>query len=82
MTSAQRPTNNKRGWMRGSATNGRNRLVAVAMRSQPDSRLVGLVREGHELAFEEIVRRYRSSLVAFAGAIVPRDGAEDVVQRP
>ena len=66
--------------MRGSGTNGRNRLAAAAIRSQPDSRLVGLVREGHDLAFEEIVRRYRSPLVAFAGAIVPRDGAEDVVQ--
>ena len=66
--------------MRGSGTNGRNRLAAAAIRSQPDSRLVGLVREGHDLAFEEIVRRYRSPLVAFAGAIVPRDHAEDVVQ--
>jgi RNA polymerase sigma factor (sigma-70 family) len=66
--------------MRGSRTNGRNRLATAAIRSQPDSRLVSLVREGHDLAFEEIVRRYRPPLVAFAGAIVPRDGAEDVVQ--
>jgi RNA polymerase sigma factor (sigma-70 family) len=66
--------------MRGSGTNGRDRLAAAAIRSQPDSRLVGLVREGHDVAFEEIVRRYRSPLVAFAGAIVPRDHAEDVVQ--
>jgi RNA polymerase sigma factor (sigma-70 family) len=41
---------------------------------------VGLVRDGHDRAFEEIVRRYRSSLVTFAGGIVPGDHAEDVVQ--
>src|SRR5436190_22976858 len=57
-----------------------NRLATTAVRFQPDSRLVGLVREGHDVAFEEIVRRYRSPLVAFAGAIVSRDHAEDVVQ--
>jgi RNA polymerase sigma factor (sigma-70 family) len=56
------------------------RLAGAAIRCQPDSRLVGLVREGHELAFEEIVRRYRPQLVGFARAIVPRDHAEDVVQ--
>jgi RNA polymerase sigma factor (sigma-70 family) len=66
--------------MRGNGSNGRNRLAGAAIRFQPDSRLVRLVREGHDLAFEEIVRRYRSQLVAFAGAIVPRDHAEDVVQ--
>ncbi|HKH15226.1 MAG TPA: sigma-70 family RNA polymerase sigma factor [Solirubrobacterales bacterium] len=41
---------------------------------------MGLVRDGHDRAFEEIVRRYRSSLVTFAGGIVPGDHAEDVVQ--
>lgn len=60
--------------------NGRNRLAGAAIRCQPDSRLVGLVREGHDLAFDEIVRRYRAPLVGFAGAIVPHDHAEDVVQ--
>src|SRR3954453_1240179 len=66
--------------MRGKRNNGDGRLATAAVRCQPDSRLVGLVREGHDLAFEEIVRRYRASLVSFAGAIVPRDHAEDVVQ--
>jgi RNA polymerase sigma factor (sigma-70 family) len=50
------------------------------MRFQPDSRLVGLAQEGHDRAFEEIVRRYRPALVTFAGGIVPDHDAEDVVQ--
>jgi len=66
--------------MRGNGNKGAGRLAGAAIRCQPDSRLVGLVREGHDLAFEEIVRRYRPQLVGFAGAIVPRDHAEDVVQ--
>lgn len=55
-------------------------LAGLALRCQSDSRLVGLSREGHTRAFEEIVRRYREPLVSFAGAIVPVDRAEDVVQ--
>jgi RNA polymerase sigma-70 factor, ECF subfamily len=55
-------------------------LAGLALRCQPDSRLVGLSREGQTRAFEEIVRRYRGPLVSFAGAIVPADRAEDVVQ--
>jgi RNA polymerase sigma factor (sigma-70 family) len=47
---------------------------------QPDRRLVTLTREGHERAFEEIVRRYRAPLVRFASGIVPADQAEDVIQ--
>ena len=66
--------------MKVTQRNERGRLAAAGIRCQPDSRLVGLVRDGRELAFEEIVRRYRRPLVAFAGAIVPRDAAEDVVQ--
>lgn len=55
-------------------------LAGLALRCQPDARLVALCREGHERAFEEIVRRYRQSLVRFAAAIVPAHRAEDVVQ--
>jgi RNA polymerase sigma factor (sigma-70 family) len=47
---------------------------------QPDARLATLAGEGSEPAFEEIVRRYRSRLVAFAAAIVPAHRAEDIVQ--
>ncbi len=55
-------------------------LAGAVARAQPDSRLVTLSREGRERAFEEIVRRYRGPLIAYAGAVVPRDRAEDVVQ--
>ena len=66
--------------MKGNGKNGRGRVAAVALRCQPDSRLVGLVREGHDSAFEEIVRRYRAPLVTYAVGIVPDHHAEDVVQ--
>jgi RNA polymerase sigma factor (sigma-70 family) len=55
-------------------------LAGLALRCQPDARLVTLCREGQERAFEEIVRRYRPPLVRFAAAIVPPHRAEDVVQ--
>jgi RNA polymerase sigma factor (sigma-70 family) len=66
--------------MNGNGDNGRNGLARVAIRCQSDSRLVKLVREGHDLAFDEVVRRYRPQLVAYAAAIVPEHHAEDVVQ--
>jgi RNA polymerase sigma factor (sigma-70 family) len=54
-------------------------FLGPALRAQPDGRLVGLVREGYDSAFEEIVRRYRRPLERFAAAIV--DGrSEDVTQ--
>ncbi len=55
-------------------------IARRALAAQSDERLVRLLREGHEPAFEEIVRRYRSPLVAFATAIVSHTRAEDVVQ--
>ena len=55
-------------------------LARTVLRSQSDDRLVKLTRQGRELAFEEIVRRYRPGLVAFAHAYAPSDRAEDVVQ--
>ena len=54
-------------------------LARAVLRTQSDSRLVALAREGREAAFEEIVRRYRPALVAFAAAYGPPD-PEDVVQ--
>lgn len=60
--------------------NGRGWFAAAAVRCQPDARLVSLAREGRGAAFDEIVRRYRASLVGFAAAIVGNDRAEDVVQ--
>ncbi len=54
-------------------------LARAVLRTQSDDRLVALVRDGTEAAFEEIVRRYRAPLVAFAAAYGPPD-PEDVVQ--
>ena len=55
-------------------------LAGVALRCQPDSRLVSLARGGYREAFEEIARRYGANLTSFAGSIVPAHRAEDVVQ--
>lgn len=54
-------------------------LLGPALRTQPDGRLVSLVREGYEAAFEEIVRRYRVPLRRYAAAIVGAS-ADDVTQ--
>jgi RNA polymerase sigma factor (sigma-70 family) len=55
-------------------------IRGALLRSQPDAKLVALVREGRERAFEEIVRRYRAPLVGFAAMVVSADRADDVVQ--
>ncbi len=54
-------------------------VLGPALRAQPDRRLVALVREGYEAAFEEIVRRYGKPLTRYAAAIVGGH-AEDVTQ--
>jgi RNA polymerase sigma factor (sigma-70 family) len=54
-------------------------VLGPALRTQPDRRLVTLVREGYETAFEEIVRRYGRPLTRYAAAIVGSRG-EDVTQ--
>jgi len=54
-------------------------VIGPALRTQPDRRLVTLVREGYENAFEEIVRRYGRPLTRYAAAIVG-GRAEDVAQ--
>jgi RNA polymerase sigma factor (sigma-70 family) len=54
-------------------------VLGPALRTQPDRRLVALVRDGYEAAFEEIVRRYGKPLTRYAGAIVGAR-AEDVTQ--
>lgn len=57
-----------------------SRLIAgPTLRSQSDRRLVGLVREGYEVAFEEIVRRYGRQLGRYAAAIVG-GRSDDVTQ--
>jgi RNA polymerase sigma factor (sigma-70 family) len=54
-------------------------FLGPALRTQPDRRLVTLVREGYETAFDEIVRRYARPLDRFAAAIVG-GRSEDVTQ--
>jgi RNA polymerase sigma factor (sigma-70 family) len=51
------------------------------LRLQPDERLVALMREGHERAFEVLFNRYQPRLLAFCRHLVgsPQD-AEDVLQ--
>jgi RNA polymerase sigma factor (sigma-70 family) len=63
------------------ATSVASRLFAgAALRTQSDRRLVTLVRDGYESAFEEIVRRYGKPLGRYAAAIVTSNRAEDVTQ--
>jgi RNA polymerase sigma factor (sigma-70 family) len=48
---------------------------------QSDERLVDLVRQGHERAFEAIVARYRRPLVRYSARILPESRTEDAVQQ-
>ncbi len=54
-------------------------FLGPALRTQPDRRLVMLVREGYETAFDEIVRRYGKPLTRYAASIVG-SRSEDVAQ--
>ena len=54
-------------------------FLGPALRTQPDRRLVTLVRGGYEAAFEEIVRRYGRPLTRYAASIVGSH-SEDVTQ--
>ncbi len=52
------------------------RLLAT----QSDERLLALVREGHERAFEALVHRYRRPLLSYCRRLLPDARAEDVIQ--
>ncbi len=52
------------------------RLLAT----QSDERLLALVREGHERAFEALVQRYRRPLLSYCRRLLPEARTEDVVQ--
>lgn len=54
-------------------------VLSPALRTQSDRRLVNLVRNGYEAAFEEIVRRYGRPLGRYAATIVG-GRSEDVTQ--
>jgi RNA polymerase sigma factor (sigma-70 family) len=51
------------------------------LRTQSDERLVALVRDGHERAFEAIVERYRRPLLRGARRVLPEGRAEDALQQ-
>ena len=58
------------------------RLAGSALLAmQSDERLVQLVRDGHERAFDAIVSRYRPALTRFCGRILPESRTEDAVQQ-
>src|SRR3954463_13436510 len=57
------------------------RTPAPMLRLQSDERLVALVRRGHHGAFEALVSRYPSRLLAFSRHMLgSREDAEDVLQ--
>jgi RNA polymerase sigma factor (sigma-70 family) len=56
------------------------RLGDALLRTQPDERLVAMARNGLAAPFDEIVRRHRPALLAYAGSLAPPSRAEDVVQ--
>jgi RNA polymerase sigma factor (sigma-70 family) len=57
------------------------RLPISLLAAQPDRRLVELVREGHERAFEVLVHRYRRQLLRYCARMGLSDSrAEDVLQ--
>src|SRR5579864_1458402 len=65
----------------GEPTGDRSaRRGVLVLQAQPDGRLLALAGDGHELAFEALVRRYRRSLLAYCRRITP-DCAEDVLQQ-
>jgi RNA polymerase sigma-70 factor (ECF subfamily) len=59
---------------------GPSRAGRVLLGTQPDTRLAALAGEGSDAAFEEIVRRHRPVLVAFAGRVASPSSADDVFQ--
>src|SRR5438309_10604903 len=57
-------------------------LSLAFLQAQPDGRLIALAREGHEPAFEALVRRYRRELLAYCRKLQPQAGnAEDALQQ-
>jgi RNA polymerase sigma factor (sigma-70 family) len=51
------------------------------LQTQSDAKLVAMARDGHERAFEALVRRYRRQLLAYANRLLGAEGrAEDALQ--
>jgi RNA polymerase sigma factor (sigma-70 family) len=53
----------------------------MLLKTQSDTRLVELVRGGHERAFAEIVARYRPPIERYCGRLMPGSMADDAVQQ-
>ena len=56
-------------------------VSATVLRTQSDARLVALVRQGGERAFEAIVERYRRPLHRYCRRMLPDSRSEDAVQQ-
>ena len=56
-------------------------LTSALLRTQSDERLVLLVRDGQERAFDAIVHRYRKPLQRYCERALTSSRAEDVVQQ-
>src|SRR3954454_18207475 len=54
---------------------------SAVLRTQSDERLVDLVRDGNDRAFEAIVHRYRRPLLRYCGRFLTPPRAEDAVQQ-
>src|SRR3954449_10841219 len=54
---------------------------SAVLRTQSDDRLVDLVREGNERAFEAVVHRYRGPLLRYCSRFLSPVRAEDAVQQ-
>src|SRR5215210_7756207 len=63
-----------------ATTATRARVSLAPLPSLEDADLVLRARHGDDLAFEEIVRRYRAPLIRYSARHVGRDHAEDVTQ--
>jgi RNA polymerase sigma factor (sigma-70 family) len=56
-------------------------ISATILRTQSDARLVALVQQGYERAFEAIVERYRRPLQRYCRRTLSDSRSEDAVQQ-
>lgn len=65
----------------GSLPRAERRFARTVLATQPDHRLVSLVRAGSDSAFEEIIRRHRGPLLRYSRRLLGDARAEDAVQQ-
>src|SRR4029079_11797620 len=56
-------------------------ISTTILRTQSDDRLVALARDGHELAFEALVERYRQPRLRHVRRIPPEAPAHEAIQQ-